>query len=202
MNSRQKQAEETKRILIETAQKLIIKYGYDEVKVEDITNNCGRGKGTFYHYFKSKEKLLEVMSSSYWTIFFKDFEKNKNKPVIERLLCYITGFQLIIEKGTIDLTRQWIKYCLDSNAESEGRKTGQAKLQKDITCLERILKEAIEKGELVKDTPVNKVALAINSEMYGMMLSWCLSNGQIKMTNRKDRLYKSIIDNLLEEYIV
>jgi hypothetical protein len=142
------------------------------------------------------------MSSSYWTIFFKDFEKNKNKPVIERLLCYITGFQLIIEKGTIDLTRQWIKYCLDSNAESEGRKTGQAKLQKDITCLERILKEAIEKGELVKDTPVNKVALAINSEMYGMMLSWCLSNGQIKMTNRKDRLYKSIIDNLLEEYIV
>lgn len=202
MNSRQKQAEETKRILIKTAQKLITKCGYDKVKVEDITNGCGRGKGTFYHYFRSKEELLEVMSSSHWTGFLKDFEKTKNKPVTKRLLWYITGFQSIIEEETIDLTRRWIKYCLDSNEESDGRKTGKAKLQKDITRLEQILKEAIEKGELVKDTPVNKLALAINSEMYGIMLSWCFSNGQIKMNNRKDRLYKSIIDYLLKEYII
>ncbi|EHI99183.1 transcriptional regulator, TetR family [Clostridium sp. DL-VIII] len=202
MNNRQKQAEETKRVLIKTAQKLITKYGYDEVKVEDITNACNRGKGTFYHYFKSKEELLEVMSSSHWISFLKDFEKTKNKPVTERLLWYITGFQSIIEEGTIDLNRQWIKYCLDSNDESEGRKTGEAKLQKDITCLEQILNEAIEKGELVNDTPVNKLALVINAEMYGIMLSWSFSNGQIKMTNRKDRLYESIIGYLLNEYIV
>ena len=134
--------------------------------------------------------------------FFKDFEKTKNKPVTKRLLWYITQFKSIIEEENIALTRQWIKYCLDSNEESEGKKTGEAKLQKDIMCLEQILNESIEKGELVKDTPVNKLALAINSEMYGIMLSWGFSNGKIKMTNRKDRLYKSIINYLLKEYII
>ncbi|MBV4417959.1 TetR/AcrR family transcriptional regulator [Clostridium tyrobutyricum] len=186
MNNRQKQAEETKLILIKTAQKLITKYGYDKVRIEDITDSCGRGKGTFYHYFRSKEELLEVMSSSHWTGFFKDFEKTKNKPVTKRLLWYITQFQSIIEEENIALTRQWIKYCLDSNEESEGKKTGEAKLQKDIMCLEQILNESIEKGELVKDTPVNKLASAINSEMYGIMLSWCFSNGKIKIKKAVD----------------
>ena len=59
MNNRQKQAEETKLILIKTAQKLITKYGYDKLRIEDITDACGRGKGTFIIILEVRKNYLK-----------------------------------------------------------------------------------------------------------------------------------------------
>lgn len=43
------------------ARRLFSLHGYDEVSVEAITRSMGVSKGTFYHYFSSKEDLLDRM---------------------------------------------------------------------------------------------------------------------------------------------
>ncbi len=49
--------------LIETGQEIIWSKGYDLCSVKDITNAAGLPKGSFYHYFESKEKFaLEAMN--------------------------------------------------------------------------------------------------------------------------------------------
>lgn len=47
--------------LLDTAQHLFFQKGYDQTSVNAIITAAGIAKGTFYHYFKSKEELLDKM---------------------------------------------------------------------------------------------------------------------------------------------
>jgi len=47
--------------ILDTAQNLFYTIGYNEVSVNCIINQIGISKGTFYHYFKSKEELLDQL---------------------------------------------------------------------------------------------------------------------------------------------
>ena len=50
-----KEHEERKNEILDTAEILFEEKGYDKCSVNDILNRIGIAKGTFYHYFKSKE---------------------------------------------------------------------------------------------------------------------------------------------------
>jgi AcrR family transcriptional regulator len=58
-----KEYEERKAELLDTALRLFISKGYEQTSINDILNEVGISKGTFYYYFKSKEQLLEVMAA-------------------------------------------------------------------------------------------------------------------------------------------
>ncbi|MDR2252389.1 MAG: TetR/AcrR family transcriptional regulator [Bifidobacteriaceae bacterium] len=45
--------------ILDAAADLFTRRGYDQTTVDDILAVVGMGKGTFYHYFKSKEDVLE-----------------------------------------------------------------------------------------------------------------------------------------------
>ena len=48
--------------IVKAAWTLFYKKGYDQTTVEDIINLSKTSKGTFYHYFKGKEALLNTLS--------------------------------------------------------------------------------------------------------------------------------------------
>lgn len=45
--------------ILDLAQQLIYTRGYDEMSIQDILDGLGISKGAFYHYFDSKQALLE-----------------------------------------------------------------------------------------------------------------------------------------------
>ena len=47
--------------ILKSALPLFSLRGYDAVKVDDITKECGCSHGLFYHYFSSKEDLFRAM---------------------------------------------------------------------------------------------------------------------------------------------
>ena len=52
----------TKSRIVKAAWNLFYKNGYDHTTVEDIIAASKTSKGTFYHYFKGKEALLNSLS--------------------------------------------------------------------------------------------------------------------------------------------
>ena len=58
LTSRGKQAQETKKRIYDTAIQLILKKGFDNVTLEEISKEVGIAKGLFYHYYKSKADLI------------------------------------------------------------------------------------------------------------------------------------------------
>jgi AcrR family transcriptional regulator len=59
-----KDAEERRLELLETAGRLFYEIGYDQTSVQAITDSVGVAKGTFYHYFDSKEDLLRQLTDA------------------------------------------------------------------------------------------------------------------------------------------
>ncbi|MCI7790881.1 MAG: TetR/AcrR family transcriptional regulator [Lachnospiraceae bacterium] len=56
-----KEHDERKNEIIDTASHIFAQKGYDKTSVNDILNAIGIAKGTFYHYFKSKEEVLDAV---------------------------------------------------------------------------------------------------------------------------------------------
>ena len=57
---------ETRRTeIIDIAEELFLKNGYNETAVSDIVKKVGVSQGTFYYYFKSKEDILNAIIDRY-----------------------------------------------------------------------------------------------------------------------------------------
>ena len=50
-----------KKEIIKGVKTLVLKKGYNNVSVEDITTYIGIAKGSFYTYFKSKNSLINYI---------------------------------------------------------------------------------------------------------------------------------------------
>jgi AcrR family transcriptional regulator len=59
-----KKPEERKSEIIATACQLFLSKGYDSTTMKDVMRHLGIAKGTIYHYFSSKEELLEAVIDS------------------------------------------------------------------------------------------------------------------------------------------
>ncbi|RVC21179.1 TetR/AcrR family transcriptional regulator, partial [Mesorhizobium sp. M7A.F.Ca.AU.002.02.1.1] len=51
--------------LLDHAQTLFLTQGYDKASLNDVIASAGISKGAFYHYFPSKEALLEALADRF-----------------------------------------------------------------------------------------------------------------------------------------
>lgn len=62
--ARNKYPEETVNLILETAMKLFAEKGYEHTSIQDIINNLGGlSKGAIYHHFRSKEDILDAVTT-------------------------------------------------------------------------------------------------------------------------------------------
>ncbi len=59
-----KKPEERRSEIVATACQLFLSKGYDRTTMQDVMRHLGIAKGTIYHYFSSKEELLEAVIDS------------------------------------------------------------------------------------------------------------------------------------------
>jgi len=60
-----KRPDERRAELLDCAQLLFLAHGYDHTTVNDVIDRAGVSKGAFYHYFTSKEALLEALAERF-----------------------------------------------------------------------------------------------------------------------------------------
>ena len=70
-----KNPEERKREIIETAKRLFVERGYEETQIKDIVSEIGVAQGLFYYYFKSKDEVFEIIASEYADAIIKKVEE-------------------------------------------------------------------------------------------------------------------------------
>jgi AcrR family transcriptional regulator len=86
-----KNPEERKNELIDIAEKLFIKKGYEHTAVSDIVKNAKVAQGTFYYYFKTKEEILDFIIDRYISLSVEGLEKIANEKgpnAVEKLVNY------------------------------------------------------------------------------------------------------------------
>ena len=200
MNKRQISALETKHRLITAGLDLLKSKGFDAINVEDITQKAGVAKGTFYTYFKRKEDIVLEISRSPFGEIAKELENMENMLLTEKLTHYFHRFMECVESCGIHICRQWTRDVLDPNNVPEN-KDGK-KWEYDTDMLKNILRNAIDNGELKKDTPLETLTHIIISQLYGMMTCWCMSDGKFEPLEWTDKFCRLQIDAVIGKYII
>lgn len=134
--------------ILESATKLILKKGYSHTSVEDITNEMGIAKGSFYTYFKSKNLLLQ-------TIAEKKIEEmvEKQDGILENSLSFEETLKNII------LVR------LKFSHESMKRELVLISLIKNIEALSPENREILKKIEQINIDFIKKMLIKFKKEL-------------------------------------
>ena len=74
-----KKPEERRREIVSASRSLFLSQGYENTTIQDVMNKLQIAKGTTYHYFKSKEELLEAVIDDMVTEHKEVMEKTLNE---------------------------------------------------------------------------------------------------------------------------
>ena len=67
MNERSTAAEEKRRVILDAAVRVFARKGFHASRVGDIAEEAGVAHGLLYHYFSSKDEVLETIFREHWT---------------------------------------------------------------------------------------------------------------------------------------
>lgn len=157
-----KEYEERRNEILETAERLFVTKGYTKTTVNDILKEIGIAKGTFYHYFKSKE---EVMDEIIMRIIKEDVVKakrivsNPNIPVLDKL------FRVLMEQSpkSGDIKDKMIEqFHQPNNAEMHQKSLVQSVIHLSPVLTE-VLEQGIEEGIFSTSYPQETIELLISS---------------------------------------
>lgn len=193
-----KKAEKTKKRLLQSAQRLINERGYDAVSVEDITKASGTAKGTFYHYFQTKDEIvMEIIHQSAHDRFKEVM--TESAPIAERLFHFFLYMFSDVDAIGVHLARQWMRKTLSQDQKSVEMSEQFLIHYKRVSA---IIESGIQNKELLKDTPVNVVARIIISHVYGALTIWCMMNGKWSLVETGKDLLREDVERLLQPYLI
>ncbi|PED05696.1 TetR/AcrR family transcriptional regulator [Bacillus pseudomycoides] len=136
-----KEYEERRNEILDIAEKLFISKGYTKTTVNDILREIGIAKGTFYHYFKSKEEVMDAIIMRIVTTDVaaaKKIASNPQIPVVDKL------FQILMvqaPKSGGNKEKMIEQFHQPNNAEMHQKSLVQA-----ILHLTPVLTEVIKQG--------------------------------------------------------
>ncbi|PWA09754.1 TetR/AcrR family transcriptional regulator [Pueribacillus theae] len=135
-----KKPEERKNEILDAAEKLFTTKGYSNTTINDILQMVGIAKGTFYHYFQSKE---EVMDEVVMRFIDKGVEAAKLIASDPNLKAHEKIFQIIMAQSP-DVTQK--EQMIDQLHQTNNAEMHQKSLVETILQLTPILADVIEQG--------------------------------------------------------
>jgi len=103
--SRMKQAyDDTRQHILDTGYRMMAAKGFTSVGLNELLQTAGVPKGSFYHYFKSKEQYGQALLEDYFHNYVSELELIFSNPAIsgrDRLMCYWQNWQ---DRYSYDIT--------------------------------------------------------------------------------------------------
>lgn len=174
-----KNTRNTKSRIVSAAWKLFYENGYDDTTVEEIVEESGTSKGSFYHYFSGKDALLSSLS---------DLFDDKYQELIPTLepdmdsfdkLMYLNRemFLMIDNSISLDLTARLYSSQLITTGEKHLLDHNRVYYK----LLRQIVAEGQQKGELREDISVNEIVKVYALCERALIYDWCISNGDYSL---------------------
>ncbi len=186
---------ETKMKIVSAAWRLFHEQGYDETTIDDIVYESNTSKGSFYHYFDSKDALLSSLSD----LFDNKYDELKGTLTDEMTatdkLLYLNRelFRLVEDSVPTELLARLLSSQLVTHSEKHllDRNRTYYKL------LRTIISEGQEKGQLVTAVSVSDIMKAYAMMERALMYDWCLCSGEYSLSGYS----AGILSAFLQSYV-
>ncbi len=176
----------TKSKIVSAAWKLFYDNGYENTTIEDIIFESGTSKGSFYHYFESKDALLGSLAY----LFDEKYEEleseiNSEADSIENLLFLNRKLFEMIE-NTVDL--ELIKRLYSTQLVTKTEKQLLDHNRVYYRLLRKIVITGQEKNEITKQMSVNEIVKYYAFCERAMIYDWCLCNGDYSLSDSASKM--------------
>ena len=201
MTNRQMQAIATKQKILDVAEKLINEKGFEAVSVDDIVNECGVAKGTFYHYFKTKDDILVYVMRSPYERLRRDYEETYSKSQLDRLRLFLENWFSMVDRFNLHFSRQTFRLYVEPGLLGEyGGEVTHIDLGMEL--VNGCLRAAVDAGELSPETPVDVLTKEMMFSMQGSTLYQCKYAEEFDVMQWCNQFTKLVFDCLLKPYII
>jgi TetR/AcrR family transcriptional regulator, fatty acid metabolism regulator protein len=164
-------SEEKRRVLLEAAVRVFARRGYHSARVGDIAAEAGVAHGLLYHYFASKEELLETIFRETWTALLEALTEVEEsaEPAPEQLR-RVAAIVLRTWRRDPDLVRVLVReVARGPQLQREVEEIGHA-----VAAIERIIARGQARGDLRADLDPRLAGVILYGALEEILTGWVL----------------------------
>lgn len=170
---------QTKSKIVSAAWQLFYDQGFDNTTVDEIIRLSGTSKGSFYHYFESKDSLIGSLAYLFdekYAELEKQLDDSKN--AVDNMLFLTRELCMMIENN-IDIELLSRLYAQQLN------KRGQKELLDRNRLYYRLLKKLTvqgqERGEITQQKSSAEIVRLYAIAERALLYDWCLHGGEYSL---------------------
>ena len=191
-----KNTRNTRGRIISAAWKLFYENGFEDTTIEDIIYESQTSRGSFYHYFPSKNALLGTLAY----IFDEKYDELKTKlteeqPVLDQLIYLNHELFAMIEDS---ISRDLLASLLSTQLFAQGEKQLLDHNRTYFKLLKSIITRGRKRGELRDDMSTQEITKLYALWERALLYEWCLSGGDYSLTGYTDHLTPIFLKTISE----
>jgi TetR/AcrR family transcriptional regulator, fatty acid metabolism regulator protein len=190
-------AEDKRQLILDAGVRVFARKGYHTCRVGDIAQEAGVAHGLLYHYFASKEELLETIFRSTWTLMLDAIHgvESMGEPAREQLR-KVAAIVLRSWRDTPDIVRVLVREVTRSpHLQQEIEETEQA-----FSALERIIAKGQEDGDFRSDLNARFASFVFYGALEEILTGWVmgqLPDGEEDIKLAERTVVETLCDGLL-----
>ena len=160
-----------RQLILGAAVRVFAREGYHTCRVGQIAEEAGVAYGLVYHYFGSKDELLETIFRSTWTDMLARVHEveESDRPVREQIR-QVAAVVLRTWRRDRDLVRVLVREVI----RSEHLQHRVEEIADAFHALERIIRNGQERGELRSDIDARLASVVLYGALEEILSGWVL----------------------------
>src|SRR5258708_7568681 len=153
---------------LDVAQRFVQTKGFDAMSIQDVLDDLDASKGAFYHYFDSKQALLEAVVDRFADAAMVTIDPILNDPdlpaqrKLERIFAGIASFKAQQKEFVLAIIKVWNS---DGNAIVR-EKLRRMTVTRLVPVLTSVIEQGIREGTFAAQSP-GETAMVLTSLMQG-----------------------------------
>jgi len=171
MSTRAAAAVDKRRMILDAAVRVFARQGYHTCRVADIADDAGVAYGLVYHYFGSKDEILDTLFLERWEVLLVAIADvdGRDGPAEEKLRAVA---QFIFGSYAHDPDLMQVIIVEVTRAASTFGRTHLPKIREAYSGISQIVSRAQAAGELRADVPAEFVAMAFYGAVEQVLTGW------------------------------
>jgi AcrR family transcriptional regulator len=171
LTARAAAGEEKRRQILDAAVRVFARKGFHGSRVGDIAEEAGVAHGLLYHYFTSKDQVLEAVFHENWSVLLARIAgvEESDEPAADQLR-HISAIVLRTWLHLPDVVTVVIREFGRSRELSD--RIGE--LAQPIDAIQRVIERGIERGEFRKDVDPRVAATVVYGSIDELLTGWVL----------------------------
>jgi AcrR family transcriptional regulator len=163
--------EDKRRQLLDAAVRVFARKGFHASRVGDIAEEAGVAHGLLYHYFKSKDQVLEAVFHENWSVLLARIAsvEESDEPAVDQIR-HIAAIVLRTWLHLPDVVRVVIREFGRSPELAERV----AELTQPIDAIQRVIERGMERGEFRQDIDPRFAAAVVYGSIDELLTAWVL----------------------------